>query len=108
MIHKDVRAVVEDVRIRQMRGGTVVTHAALTALRSTSLNSMATSPKDFISDVEENAKYLRKIRAASIPLTNGLRYVVSEVQQAANRGADVQELKRVLSDSAIGFDRKLE
>ena len=31
MIHKDVRTVVEDVRIRQMRGGTVVAHAALTA-----------------------------------------------------------------------------
>jgi ribose 1,5-bisphosphate isomerase len=108
MIHKDVRSVVEDVRIRQMRGGTVVTHAALTALRSTSLSSTVTSPKEFVSYVEENSKYLRKIRAASIPLTNGLRYVVSEVQQAASHGADVEELKKVVSDSAIGFDRKLE
>jgi ribose 1,5-bisphosphate isomerase len=108
MIHKDVRAVVEDVRIRQMRGGTVVTHAALTALRSSSLASTVTSPEDYVSYVEENAKYLRKIRAASIPLTNGLRYVVSEVEQAANKGASVEELKRVVSDSAIGFDRKLE
>ena len=108
MIYKDVLAVVEDVRIRQMRGGTVVTHAALTALRSTSLASTATSPKEFVSYVEENAKYLRKIRAASIPLTNGLRYVVSEVQQSASQGASVEELKKVVSDSAIGFDRKLE
>jgi ribose 1,5-bisphosphate isomerase len=80
----------------------------LTALRSTSLASTATSPKEFVAYVEENAKYLRRIRAASIPLTNGLRYVVSEVQQAASRGADVEELKRVISVSAIGFDRKLE
>ena len=91
-----------------MRGGTVVTHAALTALRSTCLASPMTSPKEFVSYVEENAKYLRKIRAASIPLTNGLRYVVSEVQRAANEGATVEQLKRVVSDSAIGFDRKLE
>ena len=108
MIHKDVLAVVENVRIRQMRGGTVVTHEALTALRATSLASTATSPKEFVAYVEENAKYLRKIRVASIPLTNGLRHVVSEVQQAADRGADVEELKRVVSDSAMGFDRKLE
>jgi len=108
MIHKDVLAVVENVRLRQMRGGTVVTHAALTALRSTSLASTATSPKDFVSYVEENAKYLRKIRVASIPLTNGLRYVVSEVQQAADQGADIDHLKKVVSDSSIGFDRKLE
>ena len=108
MIHKDVLAVVENVRIRQMRGGTVVTHAALTALRSTSLASTATSPNEFVAYVEENAKYLRKIRAASIPLTNGLRYVVSEVQQAASREAGVEELKKVVSNSAIEFDRKLE
>jgi len=108
MIHQDVLSVVENVRLRQMRGGTVVTHAALTALRSTSLASTATSPKDFVSYVEENAKYLRKIRAASIPLTNGLRYVVSDVQRAADKGATVEQLKKVVSDSAIGFDRKLE
>jgi ribose 1,5-bisphosphate isomerase len=108
MIHKDVLAVVEDVQIRQMRGGTVVTHAALTALRSTSIASTATSPEEFVSYVEENAKYLRKIRAASIPLTNGLRFVVSEVQRAASQGASVEELKKVVSDSAIDFDRKLE
>lgn len=107
MIHKDVLDVVENVRIRQMRGGTVVTHAALTALRSTSLASTATSPKEFVAYVEENAKYLRKIRVASIPLTNGLRHVVSEVQHAADRGADVEELKRVVTEAAMGFDRKL-
>jgi len=108
MIHKDVLAVVENVRIRQMRGGTIVTHAALMALRSTSLDSTATSPADFVAYVEENARYLRRIRVASIPLTNGLRHVVSQVQQAASRGADVEELKRVVSESAVGFDRKLE
>jgi len=108
MIHKDVLSVVENVRLRQMRGGTVITHAALSALRSTSLASTATSSKEFVANVEENAKYLRKIRAASIPLTNGLRYVVSDVQRAADQGATVEELKKVVSDSAVGFDRKLE
>jgi ribose 1,5-bisphosphate isomerase len=108
MIHKEVLAVVEDVRIRQMRGGTVVTHAALTALRSAALASTASSSKELLAELEENTKYLTNIRAASIPLTNGLRYVVSEVQEAANRGANVPELKEVVSNSARGFDRKLE
>jgi ribose 1,5-bisphosphate isomerase len=108
MIHKDILAAVEDVRIRQMRGGTVVTHEALMALRSAAMTSRSQSPKEFLAELEENTRYLSNIRAASIPLTNGLRYVVSEVQQAARRGADVQGLKEVVSNSSIGFDRKLE
>jgi ribose 1,5-bisphosphate isomerase len=108
MVHKDVLAVVEDVRIRQMRGGTVVTHEALTALRTAALASNANSSEEFLAELEENAKYLTNIRAASIPLTNGLRYVVSEVQQAGNRGAGIEEMKGVVSTSSILFDRKLE
>jgi ribose 1,5-bisphosphate isomerase len=108
MIHKDVVTVVEDVRIRQMRGGTVVTHEALTALRTAALASTSKSPEEFTAELEENAKYLTNIRAASIPLTNGLRYVVSEVQQAKSRGATIQELKEVVSNSSMRFDRKLE
>ena len=108
MIHKDVVTVVEDVRIRQMRGGTVVTHEALTALRTAALASTSKSPEEFTAELEENAKYLTNIRAASIPLANGLRYVVSEVQQAKSRGATIQELKEVVSNSSMRFDRKLE
>jgi ribose 1,5-bisphosphate isomerase len=91
-----------------MRGGTIVTHAALTALRSAAQDSKAVSPNAFLVELEENSKYLTNIRAASIPLLNGLRYVVQEVQRAAEGGAGVQELKRVLSDSARAFDGKLE
>lgn len=108
MVHEDVLKAVEDVHIRQMRGGTIVTHAALAALRSAALKSKATSPKDFFGELEENCKYLTKIRAASIPLTNGLRYVELEVQKAVDRGSKVQELKEIVSDASMNYDKKLE
>jgi len=108
MAHEDVLKAVEDVRIRQMRGGTIVAHAALMALRSAALKSKASSSKEFHAELEENAIYLTKIRASSIPLANGIRYVVSEVQKSMEHGADVQELKQVVSDAATTFDRKLE
>ena len=108
MAHEDVLKAVEDVRIRQMRGGTIVTHAALMALRSAALKSKASSSKEFYTELEENTIYLTKIRASSIPLANGIRYVVSEVQKSMERGANVQELKQVVSEAATTFDRKLE
>lgn len=108
MVHEDILKVVEDARIRQMRGGTVVTHAALTALRSAAEKSKASIAGDFLEELEENIKYLLKIRAASIPLANGLRHVAAAVGQAADRQVSVEELKEVLSNSAISYDRKLE
>jgi ribose 1,5-bisphosphate isomerase len=108
MAHEDVLKAVEDVRIRQMRGGTIVAHAALMALRSAALKSKASSSKEFHAELEENTIYLTKIRASSIPLANGIRYVVSEVQKSMERGANVQELKQVVSEAATTFDRKLE
>lgn len=108
MVHADILKAVEDVRIRQMRGGTIVTHAALTALRSAALKSTVSSPPEFYEELEENTLYLTKIRTASIPLTNGLRHVVSEVQKSMKDGRSVQELKQVVSEAATTFDRKLE
>jgi ribose 1,5-bisphosphate isomerase len=108
MIHEDVLKTVEDVRIRQMRGGTIVTHAALMALRSAALKSKASSSQEFFTELEENSRYLTKIRVASIPLANGLRHVVSEVQKATEAGSDVKELKQIVSEVTTTFDRKLE
>ena len=108
MVHEDVLKAVEDVRIRQMRGGTIVTHVALMALRSAAQGSKASSPKEFSSELEENTRYLTNIRAASIPLANGLRHVVSEVQKSMEHGSTVQELKQVVSEAATTFDMKLE
>jgi len=108
MIYTDVRRVVDDVRIRQMRGGTVVTHAALKALRSGALKTRAPSSKEFLSELRENANYLMKIRAASIPLSNSLRWVMLDVRQAADHGAYVKELQNILLESSRTFDRNLE
>jgi len=108
MVHPDVLKVVDDMRIRQMRGGTVVTHAALKALRSAALKTRATSSRQFLAELRENVNYLLKIRAASVPLPNSLRYVMVDVQQAADHGAFVKELQDILSNSARQFDRQLE
>jgi len=86
----------------------VVTHAALNALRSAAVKTNATSSKEFLGELAENVKYLMKIRAASIPLSNSLRIVSLDVKQAASRGAYVKELQNVLSKSATQFDTKLE
>ena len=108
MVHRDILKVVDDMRIRQMRGGTVVTHAALNALRSAALKTSASSSKEFLAELAENVNYLMKIRAASIPLSNSLRLVSLDVKQAASRGAYVKELQNVLSKSTTQFDTKLE
>ena len=108
MAHRDILKVVDDMRIRQMRGGTVVTHAALNALRSAALKTKATSSRQFLVELRENIKYLMRIRASSIPLSNSLRFVLLDVKQAADRGAYVKELQNVLANSATQFDTKLE
>jgi ribose 1,5-bisphosphate isomerase len=108
MVHKDILKVVDDVRIRQMRGGTVVTHAALKALRTASLKTKASSSKEFLAELKENVKYLMRIRASSIPLSNSLRFVSLDVHQAADRGAYVKELQTILTNSSKEFDEKLE
>ena len=108
LVHQDVVKAVEDVRIRQMRGGTIVTHAALMALRSAALKSTASSDKEFCKELEENSLYLTKIRAASIPLANGLRHVVSDVQKSVEKGSSVQQLKQVVSEAIMTYGRKLE
>ncbi len=108
MVHQEVRKAVEDVRIRQMRGGTIVTHAALMALRSAAEASKASSPAEFLSELEENTHYLTKIRAASVPLANGLRYVLTSAQTAVEQGSNVEALRGVVSEAANTFDKKLE
>ena len=108
MVHRDVMRVVEDVRIRQMRGGTIVTREALTSLRAAMQDSKAKTANEFLAELEENTRYLTNIRAASVPLANGLRYVVQEVRQAADRGVGINELKSVVSDAALAYGRKLD
>jgi ribose 1,5-bisphosphate isomerase len=108
MVHNEVRTVVEDVRIRQMRGGTIVTREALRALRAALQGSKAASAKEFMAELQEDTQYLTNIRAASIPLSNGLRYVGQEVSQAAARGASVEQLKNVLSDATVAYGQKLD
>jgi ribose 1,5-bisphosphate isomerase len=78
------------------------------ALRSAALKSTKTSSKDFFEELEGNSRYLTNIRAASVPLANGLHHVVSEAHQSMEKGSSVQELKQVVSETATGFDRKLE
>lgn len=107
MIHPDVRDVVKDIRIRQMRGGTIVTHAALKALRSVALDSKATSVREFMKELDENSKHLATLRTTSVPLSNGLRQVRSEVEQSAKNGVDVQLLKQTVVNATEGFERKL-
>jgi len=107
-IHEDVRSVVEDVRIRQMRGGTVVTHAALEALCSATLKSRAQTPQEFLDELRKHRDYLVTIRAASVPLSNALRQVWSAVEDAANRGVDVEELKKTLIRVAERFKSGLD
>jgi ribose 1,5-bisphosphate isomerase len=108
LIHEDILKTVEDVQIRQMRGGTIVTHAALTALRSAALKSKAASPQEFFKELEENSRYLTKIRAASIPLANGLRQVVSEAKGSLESGSDVEHMKQNVSRTTTEFEMKLE
>jgi ribose 1,5-bisphosphate isomerase len=108
MIGDEVREIVDDVRIRQMRGGTVVTHAALKALRSTALKSTAMSGQEFMNELEENSKYLAGLRTASIPLSNGLRRVLTEVQHKASSNAEVQQLRQTVVDATRDFERKLD
>ena len=100
--------VVEDVRIRQMRGGTIVTREALTSLRAAMQDSKTKTANEFLAELEENTRYLTNIRAASVPLANGLRYVVQEVRQAADRGVGMNELKSVVSEAASAYGRKLD
>jgi ribose 1,5-bisphosphate isomerase len=108
LIHQDILKTVEDVQIRQMRGGTIVTHAALTALRSAALKSKAASPQEFLKELEENSRYLTKIRAASIPLANGLRQVVSEAKDSLESGSDIEHMKQNVSRTTTEFEMKLE
>ena len=108
MISDEIRGIVDNVRIRQMRGGTVVTHAALRALRSAALKSTATSPQEFMKELEANSNYLASLRTASIPLSNGLRRVITEVQHNANRNAEVGELRKTVADATQDFERKLD
>lgn len=91
-----------------MRGGTVVTHEALMALRAATQDSDAKTTAEFLAELEANAQYLKNIRAASIPLSNGLRYVVQEVRRAADDHAKIDDLKVVLSNAALAYDSKLE
>jgi ribose 1,5-bisphosphate isomerase len=107
MIHQDVREVVNDVRLRQMRGGTVVTHAALKALRSAATKSHANAPDQFLQDLKENIEHLATIRTASIPLSNGLRKVLLEVEQVAHVGAGIEELKMTASRATETFEKEL-
>jgi ribose 1,5-bisphosphate isomerase len=108
MIDDEVRAVVDDVHIRQMRGGTIVTHAALKALRSAALKSTARSSQEFMRELEENGKYLASLRTTSVSLSNGLRQVLTEVQQSAANNADVQRLIQTVVDATQGFERRLD
>jgi len=108
MIDSDVRAMVDNVRIRQMRGGTVVTHAALGALRSAAQKSTATSTREFMKELDENSKYLASLRTASIPLSNGLRQVLTEVQRSATNNADVQQLRQTVVGATQDFERRLD
>ena len=85
-----------------------MTHEALMALRAATQDSDATTTAEFLTELEANAQYLKNIRAASIPLSNGLRYVVQEVRHAADGHAKIEDLKTVLSNAALAYDSKLE
>jgi ribose 1,5-bisphosphate isomerase len=100
MVHDDVRKVVDDFHIRQTRSGTVITHAALRALRSASQKSNAKTTEKFLEELEEDIKHLATMSPASITLSNGLRQVLSQVQQEASEGTDLEGMKKTVSEAS--------
>ncbi|MEM3736524.1 MAG: hypothetical protein QXJ75_00310 [Candidatus Bathyarchaeia archaeon] len=94
---------ITDLAKERIVGSVKVTLACLGAIGGLSLNSPAATREDFVRSILNACNRLREVRPTLFLLQNGLQYVLDHLRSAFDRGADLEELKKVVSSSAGNF-----
>ncbi len=106
MVHADVNRIARDIRTMKVRGAGRIGRVAATALKIAAKGSKASTPAEFVKDMERTASLLIATRPTAVSLPNAVRYVTSRLKQA--KGADLATLRAMVVSRADEFIRTSE
>ncbi|EHR78054.1 translation initiation factor IF-2 [Thermococcus litoralis DSM 5473] len=100
---KEVLEIAEKIKTMEIRGAGKIARSAAYALQLQAENSKAKTVDELWEEIKEAARILYHTRPTAVSLPNALRYVTYRTKVAYNSGADLEELKFIVINSAKEF-----
>lgn len=100
---KEVLEIAEKIKTMEIRGAGKIARSAAYALQLQAENSKAKSADELWKEIKEAARILYNTRPTAVSLPNALRYVTYRAKVAYNSGAELEELKFIVINSAKEF-----
>ncbi|MEM3402379.1 MAG: ribose 1,5-bisphosphate isomerase [Candidatus Hadarchaeales archaeon] len=105
MTPPEVRKISEDIKTMRIRGAGRIARAAATGMKITAEKSRASTPQEFIREMELTAKLLISTRPTAVSLPNAVRYVMRGLRNIAG---GVGELQNYIISRANEFIKNSE
>ncbi|MEM2740307.1 MAG: ribose 1,5-bisphosphate isomerase [Candidatus Bathyarchaeia archaeon] len=102
---EEIAKAIEDMRIR---GATPIARAVAEALVSEAEESRASTPDEFIREVDGAARRLLSTRPTAVSLPNAIRFVMLRVLSAYRNGASIDDLRRTAIEAGREFLRRVD
>lgn len=103
IVRAEVARIAEDIRSMKIRGAGEIARSAVEGLLIAAESSEATSPSQFVRELDETAKMLLETRPTAVSLPNGIRYVMHRLHDASGRGLNADQLRAAAVEAARSF-----
>jgi ribose 1,5-bisphosphate isomerase len=107
-INAKVRAIARDIKTMKIRGAGKIARATAEALLVTAQQSAANDSSALVEALEASAQVLLATRPTAVSLPNSIRYVMSRVKSAEGAGTELEDLRRIVVETATAFIEKSE
>jgi len=102
---EEIAKAIEEMRIR---GATPIARAAAEALIIEAEESRASTPDEFIKEMDGAARRLLSTRPTAVSLPNAVRFIMFRVLSAYRRGAGLEDLRKISIEAGREFLRRVD
>lgn len=102
---EEIAKAIEEMRIR---GATPIARAAAEALVIEAEESRASTPDEFIKEMDGAARRLLSTRPTAVSLPNAVRFIMFRVLSAYRRGAGLEDLRKISIEAGREFLRRVD
>lgn len=102
---EEIAKAIEDMRIR---GATPIARAVAEALIIEAEESRASTPEEFVREMDGAARRLLSTRPTAVSLPNAIRFIMFRVLSAYRNGVTLDELRKTAIDAGREFLRRVD
>jgi ribose 1,5-bisphosphate isomerase len=102
---EEIAKAIEEMRIR---GATPIARAAAEALIMEAEESRASTPEEFVKEMDGAARRLLSTRPTAVSLPNAIRFVMFRILSAYRNGVSVEDLRRTAVEAGKEFLKRVD